>query len=452
MPFTKSVPRLRAPLWLPSYSQLIPWLYGVFPILVCLVDIGLHLFVHFSAVNRRVDDWPGWWVITEPAGAHMIIAGFLGPFMDVGYRQGGASNFFRRRQDRVPMTESSSEYGCTTGILSALMSFVRLKHILTALSSMTFTIGLGTEAFLWAHVLQRTNVTNNFEGTTQVHFTPEVLSYRPALQEFTQPIAKDKRQMCSKAVRGIFETELAAKFTGEWWRLGDPDADMELDYRAMKALGKSLKAVSPGSWTNYPCQASFTSPMDNILEVIHELSTRVSLIAAKEANIIQDVKFFGEKTSAYWLLSKQFRGVFPLSIIAVAVLFLDLVNIWWGCWKTKEHYEMLPETVVKLEAAEVDSGLPLDELENPNANGDQEDGRAGVEEITAEVKADENELVLVEAPAEEGQAEAGGDGSRMLVCDAQPKDEEWGRKYLVAVEMKKSRLNPSLAVSPTTSL
>ena len=64
--------------------------------------LALHLTVHFTCLNTRLEDWSVW-KVREPRNAHYIIGVAYG-FVDIGYRMGGESNFFVRRGDGVKVS------------------------------------------------------------------------------------------------------------------------------------------------------------------------------------------------------------------------------------------------------------------------------------------------------------------------------------------------------------
>ena len=161
---------------------------------------------------------------------------------------------------------------------------------------------------------------------------------------------------------------------------------------ARKAVGKGAKLQTPGIKAIHPCDIMFDSPMDNMLEVMHELATRVSLIAAKESNTTQLVWYSEEVTTTQWLPATQLSSAaFPLAICAIVVSLSTMVHMWWGWWRLKEHQEMTPEIMARLygrEAAEAEQEIPLHSLqqvepERPIEVHKEEEGEAETRESRA---------------------------------------------------------------------
>lgn len=93
--------------------------------------------------------------------------------------------------------------------------------------------------------------------------------------------------------------------------------------------GKEPKIKTPEAHHTDPCHIRFDSPMTDMAEAMHDLVTRVSVIAAKEANTAQRVKYFGAETVPSWLGDAQFsRACLALGILTDLLLLFDLVYIW----------------------------------------------------------------------------------------------------------------------------
>ncbi|KAK3398819.1 hypothetical protein B0T20DRAFT_412082 [Sordaria brevicollis] len=164
----------------------------------------------------------------------------------------------------------------------------------------------------------------------------------PAHAALVNRIANDERmQVFAKVARGHFETELAASHHGGWWSLGDPENDMKFDFRTSGAAGYWERSGTTKAHVSDPCFMKFQSPIFNIVEFMHELAARTSVITAIEANATTQVDYFGSEQATTWLgTSTKSRVCLTLGIITSLLQVFNLMFIWWRAWVLDKPWTM----------------------------------------------------------------------------------------------------------------